>query len=73
MRNFRFLRPAAALLARLRSQPRRPATWRFLDTTSGAGAALRMEILEDKNQAVPIRNEYLHLFLPEAEIAAATQ
>jgi hypothetical protein len=30
-----------------------------------------MEILEDKNQAVPIRNEHLHLFLPEAEIARA--
>ena len=30
-----------------------------------------MEILEDKNQAMPIRNEHVHLFLPEAEIAKA--
>jgi catechol 2,3-dioxygenase-like lactoylglutathione lyase family enzyme len=27
---------------------------------------LRIEILEDKNQAVPIRNEHVHFFLPSA-------
>jgi hypothetical protein len=32
---------------------------------------LRMEILEDKSQAMPIRSEQVHLFLPEAEIAKA--
>jgi len=32
---------------------------------------LRIEILEDKSQSVPIRNEHVHLFLPEAEIAKA--
>src|SRR5262249_40556961 len=30
---------------------------------------VRMEILEDKSQAVPIRNEHVHLSLPESEIA----
>ena len=32
---------------------------------------VRMEILEDKTQAMPIRHEHVHLFLPEAEIAKA--
>jgi catechol 2,3-dioxygenase-like lactoylglutathione lyase family enzyme len=32
---------------------------------------VRMEILEDKTQAVPIRNEHVHLSLPEAEIPKA--
>jgi catechol 2,3-dioxygenase-like lactoylglutathione lyase family enzyme len=32
---------------------------------------VRMEILEDKAQAMPIRNEHVHFFLPEAEIAKA--
>jgi hypothetical protein len=32
---------------------------------------LRMEILEDKSQAMPIRSEQVHLFVPEAEIAKA--
>jgi catechol 2,3-dioxygenase-like lactoylglutathione lyase family enzyme len=30
---------------------------------------VRIEILEDKNQAEPIKNEHVHFFLPEAEIA----
>ena len=32
---------------------------------------LRIEILEDKAQGVPIRNEHVHFSLPEAEIAKA--
>ena len=32
---------------------------------------VRIEILEDKTQSVPIRNEHVHLSLPEAEIAKA--
>jgi catechol 2,3-dioxygenase-like lactoylglutathione lyase family enzyme len=32
---------------------------------------VRMEILEDKKQAVPIRNEHIHFFLPESEIPKA--
>jgi catechol 2,3-dioxygenase-like lactoylglutathione lyase family enzyme len=32
---------------------------------------VRMEILEDQTQAMPIRNEHVHFFLPEAEIAKA--
>ena len=32
---------------------------------------VRMEILEDKAQGVPIRNEHVHFLLPEAEIAKA--
>jgi catechol 2,3-dioxygenase-like lactoylglutathione lyase family enzyme len=39
----------------------------YVETPDG----LRMEILEDKNQAMPIRNEHVHFFLPEAEIAKA--
>ena len=39
----------------------------YVETPDG----LRMEILEDKNQSMPIRNEHVHLFLPEAEIAKA--
>src|SRR4030095_11761858 len=34
---------------------------------------VRMEILEDKAQAVPIRNEHVHLSLPEAEIPKAVE
>jgi len=30
---------------------------------------LRIEILENKNQTMPIRNEHVHFFLPEAAIA----
>src|SRR5262249_27854362 len=30
---------------------------------------LRIEILEDKNQTMPIRHEHVHFFLPEAEMA----
>jgi catechol 2,3-dioxygenase-like lactoylglutathione lyase family enzyme len=32
---------------------------------------VRIEILEDKNQSVPIRNEHVHLSLPEAEVPKA--
>jgi catechol 2,3-dioxygenase-like lactoylglutathione lyase family enzyme len=32
---------------------------------------VRIEILEDKNQIVPIRNEHIHFSLPEAEIPKA--
>jgi catechol 2,3-dioxygenase-like lactoylglutathione lyase family enzyme len=39
----------------------------YVETPDG----LRIEILEDKNQAMPIRNEHVHLSLPEGEIAKA--
>jgi catechol 2,3-dioxygenase-like lactoylglutathione lyase family enzyme len=39
----------------------------FVETPDG----VRMEILEDKTQGVPIKNEHVHFFLPEAEIAKA--
>ena len=39
----------------------------YVETPDG----VRMEILEDKTQTVPIRNEHLHFFLPEAEIPKA--
>ncbi len=39
----------------------------YVETPDG----VRMEILEDKTQAVPIRHEHVHFFLPEAEIAKA--
>ncbi len=39
----------------------------FVETPDG----VRMEILEDKTQAMPIRHEHVHLFLPEAEIPKA--
>jgi catechol 2,3-dioxygenase-like lactoylglutathione lyase family enzyme len=39
----------------------------FVETPDG----VRMEILEDKTQSVPIRNEHVHLSLPEAEIPKA--
>jgi catechol 2,3-dioxygenase-like lactoylglutathione lyase family enzyme len=32
---------------------------------------VRIEILEDKNQSLPIRNEHVHFFLPESEIPKA--
>src|SRR5438309_11279049 len=35
----------------------------FVETADG----LRIEILEDKAQGVPIKNEHVHLFLPEAD------
>jgi catechol 2,3-dioxygenase-like lactoylglutathione lyase family enzyme len=34
---------------------------------------VRMEILEDKTQPMPIRNEHVHLSLPEAEIPQAVE
>ena len=39
----------------------------FVETPDG----VRMEILEDKTQSVPIKNEHVHLFVPEAEIPKA--
>src|SRR5947208_6171072 len=39
----------------------------FVETPDG----LRMEILEDKAQSMPIRFEHVHLALPEAEIHKA--
>jgi catechol 2,3-dioxygenase-like lactoylglutathione lyase family enzyme/extradiol dioxygenase family protein len=36
----------------------------YVNTPDG----LRIEILEDKNQSVPIRHEHVHFFLPEAAI-----
>src|SRR5438874_11239377 len=39
----------------------------FVETPDG----VRIEVLEDKTQAVPIRHEHIHLFPPEAEIAKA--
>ena len=32
---------------------------------------VRIEILEDKNQTVPVRNEHIHFFLPDSEIPKA--
>src|SRR5215467_7150022 len=32
---------------------------------------VRIEILEDKTQSMPIKHEHIHLFLPEAEISMA--
>jgi catechol 2,3-dioxygenase-like lactoylglutathione lyase family enzyme len=39
----------------------------FVETPDG----VRIEILEDKTQSVPIRHEHVHLFLPESEIPKA--
>ena len=39
----------------------------YVETPDG----VRMEILEDKTQTMPIRHEHVHFFLPEAEIAKA--
>jgi catechol 2,3-dioxygenase-like lactoylglutathione lyase family enzyme len=39
----------------------------YVETPDG----VRMEILEDKTQAMPIRNEHVHFFLPQSEIAGA--
>src|ERR1700730_3551904 len=39
----------------------------YVETPDG----VRMEILEDKTQSMPIRHEHIHLFLPEGEIAKA--
>jgi len=39
----------------------------FVETPDG----VRMEILEDKTQAVPIKHEHVHFFLPEAEVPKA--
>src|ERR1700730_5846285 len=39
----------------------------YVETPDG----VRMEILEDKTQSMPIRHEHVHFFLPEAEIPKA--
>ena len=39
----------------------------FVETPDG----VRIEILEDKTQAVPIKHEHIHLYLQEAEISKA--
>jgi catechol 2,3-dioxygenase-like lactoylglutathione lyase family enzyme len=39
----------------------------FVETPDG----VRIEVLEDKAQTMPVRHEHVHLFLPEAEIAKA--
>jgi catechol 2,3-dioxygenase-like lactoylglutathione lyase family enzyme len=39
----------------------------FVETPDG----VRIEILEDKTQSMPIQHEHVHLFLPEAEIPKA--
>ena len=39
----------------------------FVETPDG----VRIEILEDKTQAMPVRNEHVHLSLPESEIPKA--
>src|SRR6266850_6610859 len=39
----------------------------FVETPDG----LRIEVLEDKNQADPVRHEHIHLFLQEAELPKA--
>ena len=39
----------------------------FVETPDG----VRIEILEDKTQTMPIRNEHVHFFLPESEIPKA--
>ena len=39
----------------------------YVETPDG----VRMEILEDRTQTVPIRNEHIHFFLPAAEIPKA--
>lgn len=39
----------------------------FVETPDG----VRIEVLEDKAQSMPIRNEHVHFFLPEAEIPKA--
>jgi catechol 2,3-dioxygenase-like lactoylglutathione lyase family enzyme len=39
----------------------------FVETPDG----VRIEILEDKTQSVPIRGEHVHLFLPDPEITRA--
>lgn len=39
----------------------------FVETPDG----VRIEILEDKTQSMPIRHEHVHLFVPKADIAKA--
>jgi catechol 2,3-dioxygenase-like lactoylglutathione lyase family enzyme len=39
----------------------------FVETPDG----VRIEILEDKTQSMPVRNEHVHLWMPEAELPKA--
>src|SRR5437899_4168402 len=39
----------------------------FVETPDG----VRIEVLEDKTQSMPIRHEHVHFFLPEAEVSKA--
>src|SRR5262245_62362257 len=39
----------------------------FVETPDG----VRIEVLEDKTQSMPVRNEHVHLSLPQAEISKA--
>src|SRR6516165_9437064 len=39
----------------------------YVETPDG----VRIEVLEDKTQSVPIRHEHVHFFLPEGEVAKA--
>jgi len=39
----------------------------YVETPDG----VRIEILEDRNQSVPIRGEHVHLVVPQSEVAAA--
>jgi catechol 2,3-dioxygenase-like lactoylglutathione lyase family enzyme len=39
----------------------------FVETPDG----VRIEILEDKTQTVPVKNEHVHFFLPESEVPKA--
>jgi catechol 2,3-dioxygenase-like lactoylglutathione lyase family enzyme len=41
----------------------------FVETPDG----VRMEILEDKTQTVPIRNEHVHLAVPKADVQKAVE
>ena len=41
----------------------------YVETPDG----VRMEILEDKTQTVPIRNEHIHFFVPKADLAKAVE
>jgi catechol 2,3-dioxygenase-like lactoylglutathione lyase family enzyme len=41
----------------------------YVETPDG----VRMEILEDKTQTVPIRNEHIHLFVPAADVPKAVE
>jgi len=43
--------------------------WRLDQAYVNTPDGLRIEILENKNQPMPIQSEHAHFFLPEADIA----